>query len=180
VNDCCCHQRAGYWQAVHMPPPPAAAQQWIGEVAAARLNEAVKAGGRDRLGRDQLASHHLGALGEWQAAAVLGIEWPAHVNTYKRLPDLPPDIEVRTARKPLLKVNVTEPDDPAMAARRYLLVVAGPDLSVVLLGWCYGHEAAGGPQADPGGIGRPAYFLPADGLHLLPLNARHQAVANRV
>lgn len=40
-----------------------------------------------------------GAAAELAAAKVLGVEWPAHVDVFKTVPDLPPDWEVRRRSK---------------------------------------------------------------------------------
>lgn len=78
-----------------------------------------------------------GACGEYAAALWLGIEWTPRMWATRHLPDLPPDIEVRTTnlrRGDRRWLAIRAVDRPQ---RRYLLVWgAAPDFELV--GWIAG------------------------------------------
>lgn len=157
----------GFWYRACLPLS-AADLAWADAIAGNRLEEAIRAGGRDRLGYNSLRSHELGARGELAFCRLLGIEWPARVNTFHALPDVDPDYEIRTAVKRYLKIRPAETAGD-LAARRFVLVTADGAWHTVW-GYVYGAEAYGAPVSDPGGLGKPAHFLrPAD-IHRLPFH----------
>ena len=67
-----------------------------------RFEESVANNRKDTNSRNQVQSHILGAAGERAAAIALGyVDVELTVNTFKEVPDLPGNIEVRTRRPEL-------------------------------------------------------------------------------
>jgi len=102
----------------------------------------------------------MGAQAELAFARFLGVEFPASVGTFKTEPDVPPDWEVRYAKKngKWPESLVVRPDDKS--GRKYVLVTGGYGHFYVV-GWCYKHEARVlGNYLDPGKRGRWAWFVP--------------------
>jgi hypothetical protein len=132
-------------------------------VGDARFDRAVGRGRRDRGGVNERASHRFGARAELAAARLLGIRWPATVDVFTSVPDLPPDIEVRGSRSSRdLKLR----DKDMLSERRYVVVVNDGN-RWRFTGWLRGTEAASmglvaqRRRADLA----PAFWVPADRLH---------------
>lgn len=136
-------------------------EEWARQVAHSRIAMAT---GDPRFayreGRSGYDTHTLGAMAELAAARVIGIEWPARVNTFRQQPDLDPFWEVRWSQNPK-KVKVAVDDPPDFM----VLHVTGrpPALEVVgfiLAGWVQRNISA----TDPGERGWAAHFVHADRL----------------
>ena len=123
--------------------------------------------------REHWSGHIEGALGELAVCKALGVHWTASVNTLKGEADIPPMLEVRTrcrdaaGETPPLIVRDNDLDD-----RAYLLVV-GVCPTYRIAGWILGRNAKR-PEwtSDPNGWG-DAYFVPADALTPLDVDATH-------
>jgi hypothetical protein len=82
-----------------------------------------------------------GALGELAACKALGVFWDGSVNTYRKKPDIPPNIQVRTrpADEPRLQydliVRKSDKDSDAF------VLVAGQRDTFVVRGWISGKDA---------------------------------------
>lgn len=107
----------------------------------------------------QYSIHLLGACGELSVAKAIGCHWPAHVNSFKSLPDLPPDIEVRHRTKSHYDL-IVRPDDPD--DRKYYLTLGDVDElpNVHVVGWIQGAQAKRGEWLRGHGGWKPAYFVP--------------------
>jgi hypothetical protein len=107
----------------------------------------------------QLDIHILGAAGELAAAKALGMFWPGHVNQYKSVADILPNVEVRHRTKPEYDLIVREDDDPS---RIYVMTQAEkldlPKIEVV--GWIKGADAKKPEWLQHHGGWKPAYFVP--------------------
>lgn len=106
--------------------------------------------------------HRLGATGEVAAAVHLGLE--AHLfseQTARRgSADLPGDIEVKTRSRHKYDLIIQRDERPD---KRVVLVTVERD-KVLLQGWCVAGDVMDERYwADPAG-GRPAYFVPKEGL----------------
>jgi hypothetical protein len=123
----------------------------------------------DELG---MAKHRVGAASELAYSIFFGVPWPKHVETYKRQPDFPPDIEVRC--RVGWKNIIVRPDD--VPDRRYVCVNFEDD-HFVFYGWIWGYEAKRHPLIDVGGYGRPAHIIDIKHLHRFPtLTKMHKEV----
>ena len=183
MTPCICREDASFWIRVHIRLLTEDEENRARKCAEARLANAKKKGLKDYLGADSIESHLLGARGELALSIALGIEWQCQVDAFTSKPDLPPDIEVRTARKTFLKIRPKEVDDPSLRDRRYVLLTPGrPDYvsehqvgeSFVLWGFLRAREAFGELLDDPGDRGRPAYFIRADRLHRMPFDGHRE------
>lgn len=82
-----------------------------------------------------------GALGELAACKALGVFWDGSVNTYRRKPDIMPNIQVRTRPEdgPRLQYDLivrrSDKDTDAF------VLVAGQRSAFVVRGWITGREA---------------------------------------
>ncbi len=105
--------------------------------------------------------HISGARGELAAARALDVEWPARVDTFRKLPDIDPDIEVRATRRgPSMLVR---PKDKEFDAKFVLVLDRSPEFAVV--GWlgaevCRQDKWWKTPNNRPG-----AWFVPQSALH---------------
>lgn len=144
--------------------------RWASDVAVQRI---ALAEGNPRFEytgeRDGLNTHALGAMAELAFARGLGLEWPAHVGTYRTQPDVPPFWEVRWSSK-LNRAKVAI-DDPA----HYLVAhVTGrpPGFEIhgcIIAGWVQSNvEAKDLPDKDGKPRGRKAHFI--DTYHLTPID----------
>ena len=123
--------------------------------------ECIRRGYRDRHGlpqrsRGETGEHVCGCLCELAFARKQRVRWPAHVNTFKDLPDVG-DYEVRggfTARSRLI---IRPGDDPA---RPYVCcVTVRPPRYFWVVGWLWGHEVREEWKAAPNGR-HWAWFVP--------------------
>lgn len=183
MTPCICRTGSGYWARAHIRLLTEEEEARAADVAARRQASSTKGNLTDYLGQRDPANDLLGARAELAVAIALGIEWPASVNTFTHEPDLPPDIEVRAARKTFLKIRPKEVASPRLRDRRYALVTPGradyvseyqAGASFVLWGFLRPREVVGEPLSDPGDLNRPAYFIRADRLHLFPLDMPHR------
>ena len=139
--------------------------------AMAIQNKSPNAGGKPNRDR-QLMVDIDGAGGEAAFAKYFNLNWPAGVNTYKKLPDILPDFEIKTTPHADGHLIVEDGDPPD---RRYVLV-CGTMPDYVLVGWMGGadvkqpkylrlHERCGPtfwvPQIDLRGIEELALSLAA-------------------
>jgi hypothetical protein len=130
-----------------------------------RLQHALRDQRRDRGGRNELESHQFGARGELAMARILERKWPGRIDTFQRLPDLDPDIEVRaTHHSTGLKMR----DGDLLKTSRFVLVEYRDVLQTWrFAGWITGLEAATmnlpleARRADLA----PAYWVPGTRLH---------------
>lgn len=130
-----------------------------------RFNEAVRLGARDKQGasRAHVQRHVEGCLGELAVRVLLGLRLdPMSVNTFKRVPDIAPDIEVRLRTTPHGEL-IIRPDD--VEGRRYVLVQQQAPLQFHIPGWCWRGEAAERGTWCPARNGwRACWFIPAEQL----------------
>jgi hypothetical protein len=104
--------------------------------------------------------HFQGCCGEQALCEILGVPWPARVDTYRELPDVDPDWEVRWSSGPRLKV--TSRDN---LFYRAVLVMGNPPVMKVV-GWMRVATALSHyPVTDPGDRKSPATFVPAADLN---------------
>lgn len=107
----------------------------------------------------------VGAEGELAFCKAAGLEWPAFVDTFTKVPDVMPNWEVRTSRRMrACKVATTDPPDRLVVA-----VLKKSDATFEV----HGYIRAGGAQAhypavDKGNRGKPAHFVPLD--RLVPID----------
>ena len=146
------------------------------KVAGRRHNEAIDQGREDKhglkaRGRGEMQEHDLGALGELAVARLWGVEWPAHINTFKSIPDLA-EWEIRT-RSRLYYELLIRPDDPD--DRPFVLVhlVSYPHAFNVT-GWMTAGDAKQKEWKKEHGGRPPAYFPPNSELRDFdPYDASH-------
>lgn len=113
-------------------------------------------------GRDEWASHILGALGELAYCKATGRYWAGTVNTFKD-PDAGTRIQIRTRAEHDHDLIVREKDCDTDI---FVLVTGGPT-EFFVRGWMLGKEAKKKKyQKNPGGYGT-AYFVPAGELKSL-------------
>lgn len=103
--------------------------------------------------------HILGARGELAFCRLMGLEWPARVNTFRDKPDVDPDWEVRTSPiASVVKVDVRDPE-----GYRVVQVVSdhGSD-AFTITGFILVRTALQMDRFldDPGNRGKAAYFIP--------------------
>lgn len=182
MRPCICRSTPGYWERLHirlLTPEEEAHAFAIGDK---RYLRATKGQWRDYLGEPSVDSHRIGASGELAFCIAMGVEWGATIDSFRDHPDVEPDFEVRTARKPFLKLRPDDPSDSRTSGRRYVLLTPGRadfvgeghvGASFILHGWIRGFEAIGERMSDPGHRGKPAYFIEPARLHRFPLDAPH-------
>jgi hypothetical protein len=112
----------------------------------------------------------IGAKGELAFCKALGLIWPAYVDTFDAVADVPPNWEVRAQTKSRMlpvkadtKKKAGDPDDRLVAA----VFVAPPKYEVI------GYIRAGGakkkvPMTDPGKRKSWAHMIPYD--RLVPID----------
>jgi hypothetical protein len=127
-------------------------------------NEAKGLRGRNkgpRFGDKALEVHLLGAAGEVAVASYLGLkEHLFKESEARRGSDDLPGIDVKTRSKHKYDLIVQRNESPE---KKFVLVTI-ENQKTLIRGWCYGHEAMQDQYwADPA-RGRPAYFVPKDGL----------------
>lgn len=101
-----------------------------------------------------------GTCGELAVAKLLNKFWAPSVNTFHNVPDLMPNIEVRTSENPNASLIVRDND----ADDRYFVLVTGAPPAMNVRGYIRGSDAKK-PEwiKDPGGI-RPSWFVPQSAL----------------
>lgn len=105
----------------------------------------------------------LGACGEVAVAKAINRYWAPSVNTFHTIPDIAPNIEVRTTTNTSgsLIVRDNDPDD------RYYFLVVGEPPNLEILGWIKGGEAKKESwKRNPHGH-RASYFVPQNALTAL-------------
>ena len=100
--------------------------------------------------------HIEGARAECAWAKGLGLYWTMGIDTYKGVPDVLPNWEVR------LSTFKSYPKDPADGLIGYVL---GGGARYLLMGWMSVAEAQRTPLSDPGDRDAPAHFPPLYLLH---------------
>lgn len=152
--------------------------RWASDVAVQRIE---LADGDPRFeysgSRDGLNTHALGAMAELAFARALGLEWPAHVGTYRTQPDVFPFWEVRWSSK-INRAKVAIDDPP-----HYLVAhVTGrpPGFEIwgcVVAGWAQQNTPAIDlPDKDGRPRGRKAHFL--DTYYLTPFDETFHEVCS--
>lgn len=140
---------------------------WADQVAWDRNDHAIRDGRRDQLMRRSsgLWQNLIGAMGELATAIYLRVPWSATVDTFTSVPDVLPDLEIRTTdganRK--LRIHPKETADPILQRRRYVLVWA-VDFSFSIHGWIRPIDvpALGLPLVDlSDGVAPEQYWIPA-------------------
>ena len=107
------------------------------------------------------AIHIEGACGELAVAKYLNRYWPGHINTFNRLPDILPDIEVRTRSREDYQL-IVRPKDVNL---RKFVHVTGEAPNFLIWGWMYGEDAKAHADWQANHGGRPtAWFVPTDQL----------------
>lgn len=135
-------------------------------IATARMGSARARGASDRLPTGQYwdawGAHVLGICGEQAVARQLGLYWPPSIIYRKGDPDIPPDIEVRTANRSAADLVVRSDDD---LGRWFVLatlaaVDRGLPSAIRIVGRIRGTDARRPDRwLDRGGVGRPAWFV---------------------
>ena len=117
-------------------------------------------GFRENYAGELWARHIEGACGELAFCKAYGIYWNGSVNAFGEA-DVGANIQIRTSengRK--LKVR-TDEDDGAI-----VVLVAGKAPRYEIVGWIVAKEAKQDKWlSDPGGYGKPAYFVPRTALN---------------
>lgn len=135
-------------------------------VATERAIQSIVRSNKDSLSKknwlDNLTTHIVGCIGELAVAKGLHIAWDKSVGTYKKQADLSDNIEVRHRTNPEWQLIVRDNDDDN---KIYILSRGMPPSVIEIVGWIRGAAAKQQRwQKDPGGYGRPAYFVPDDEL----------------
>lgn len=131
-------------------------------VATERTIQSILRNNKDSLSKknwiDNLTTHIVGCIGEIAVAKGLNIQWDRSVGTYKNQADLSGNIEVRHRSNPEFQLIVRDNDKDDSI---YVLSRGMPPGAIEIVGWIYGHMAKKEEyKKDPGGYGRPAYFVP--------------------
>ncbi len=189
---CMCQTGTGYWIKAQSRPLTPKEEAWALQVAGARA-ASWRRGQPDKVYGEvvprkteveALRMDILGARAELAWCVSEGIEWNASVDTYKRIPDAPPDVEIRARmfRHPSL---IIRPDDLKLeryAKRRYVAARDMGDGSFEFNGWIFGWEAREHFRHyyKTHDNRPPAYFIPVKELHRLPFyrgRKRHEHTA---
>lgn len=121
--------------------------------------------------RDGLNTHALGAMAELAFAKGLGLEWPAHVNTFRKpgYPDVFPFWEVRWSSK-INRAKVAIDDAPHYLVAHVTGTPPGFEIhGCILAGWVQEHvEAKDLPDKAGKPRGRKAHFI--DTYYLTPID----------
>ena len=127
---------------------------------------------------EEWEAHLIGIAGEIAVARYLGRYWPATTTYRKGDADLPPDVEVRTARRSDGSLIMHAADQ---LDRWFVLVVVlgydGPmPRALRIVGSIRGRDVEGHDEwvRDPLKSGRPAWFVPQSALH--PIRPKAEAV----
>jgi hypothetical protein len=150
-----------------------------------RFERAKRRGMRDYLGTDSQKSHNVGAVGE--VACRLLLHEPLDeipIMDYGGA-DIPPDIQVRcTQSLGSAKIRPKDEDDHIVVGCRWTAKVRGQHCVVVWGAMRVGHARLHGQKSwsrDPGGIGRPAIFVPWSSLgNLTPLLEKRRGPNKKV
>lgn len=129
----------------------------IGEI---RQEEALSKNLPDKYGFDGvagLAVHIEGSAGELAVAKALGIPWDATVNTFKSLPDLTGNIEIRTRSKSDYDLLI-RPDDKD--DKIFVLVIRKSTKIFDVIGWIKAKDAKQEQWLKTHGNRPAAYFVP--------------------
>jgi hypothetical protein len=132
-------------------------------IGGARHTNAISTGRQDRYGRSAdngWSDHYEGACGEIAFCKAFNLYWAAKVKASGTIPDVDPDIQVKTARKHHYKLILHPEDDDE---QRFIHVTGlWPHFRVV--GWIMawdGKDEAYWKEPVPG---RPAFFVPSEKL----------------
>ena len=113
---------------------------------------------RDHLTRMQ--QEITGACGEMAVCKALGRFWTPSVNTFHNVPDIPPNIEVRTCQDNAGSLIVRDND----ADDRWYVLVTGKPPTMTVVGFIRGSDAKRDQWLrNPGGH-RPSWFVPQSAL----------------
>lgn len=140
------------------------------QVANARQVSSLKKKGKDSVNKknnwvEELDKHIMGCIGELAVAKVIGVTWTGSVDTFKTESDLSGNIQVRHRSNPVwsLIVRTNDSDDDIFVLSRGM-----PPGAIEVAGWMKGKDAKRDEWlSDPGGYGRPSYFV--DSAHLQPM-----------
>lgn len=104
------------------------------------------------------ANHILGVKGEIAFAKMIGLKnFEPTIDTYRRFPDLPGDIEVRTRRGLMAELIIRDLDKDDS---RYVLVTTADEKTFEARGWIFAKDGKRPEyESNPGGR-RPAFFVP--------------------
>jgi hypothetical protein len=140
-------------------------EAWAREIGRQRLEQAP---GDPRFayttGRDGLDTHSIGAMAELAFARALGLEWPARVNTFRSLPDVDPNWEVRWSSR-THKVKIAVDDDPDILVAHVIGRSPGFEMIGCIIA---GYVQRNYPATDPGERGWKAHFV--DDYRLTPFD----------
>ena len=147
-----------------------------------RHQEALRQGRADQhglgsRGHRQSREHELGALGELSVARLWGVDWPAHVNTYKSVPDLQ-QYEIRT-RSQLHYELLIRKDDPNETPFILVHLVMFPH-SFNVTGWLDSSEGKRDCFLKTHGGREAAYFIPTYLLKDLSLFDKEHAFSCKI
>jgi len=101
--------------------------------------------------------HLWGCLGELALSKFLKITWPAHIDKFKREPDIPPCHEVRHRSRDDWDLIIRPGDDP----ERVYWLTTGEGPEVKIHGWILGKDAMLEKYKATHGGKRAAYFCPS-------------------
>lgn len=112
---------------------------------------------------DCLNRHQQGAAAEMAVAKALGVYWDMVVDYAPNLPDIRPDIEVRTTTRPNGSLIIHPEDDN----NRHFYLVVGELPNYNVVGSILGSEAKQARWWRESGVRYPAYFVPQSALELI-------------
>lgn len=127
-----------------------------------RQEEALAKNLPDKYGFDGIAGlavHIEGAAGEMAVAQALNIPWDATINTFKSLPDLGANIEIRTRSKSEYDLLV-RPDD--QDDKIFILVTRKGAQKFDVIGWIKAKDAKQNQWLKTYGNRPGAFFVPKE------------------
>lgn len=143
-------------------------------VGVARHMQALRENRPDRYGarRDDGWTIHIeGAAGELAVAKAMGRYWHAPVGTFRRGGDVGP-IQVRTRSDPTYQLLIRPGDRDSDV----FVLVTGIAPNFTVHGWIRARDAKRPEWLHPHGGRPPAYFVPQDALHPLPVETQTVSV----
>ncbi len=112
--------------------------------------------------------HVYGAAAELAASMAIGVEWPGHVDTFRKIPDLPPDWEVRRRSKSTYDCLVRHDDTGRV------LHVIGSNRDYCICGWISAKEARkNNDWVKTYGGREPSWFVPRSELYTFGTSQWH-------
>jgi hypothetical protein len=114
-----------------------------------------------RSDKERIKQELYGACGEMAVAKLLNKFWSPAVNTFHKIPDIEPSIEVRTTDKEKGCLIIRDNDSPE---RDYFLVIAEPPTTMRVIGYISGSDARNDRWVKDPHSYRPAWFVPQEAL----------------